>query len=970
MISGKGATESTMASRQHSSATSSKSSKTTDKIVVAVRVRPMNEREFKQEKGKKIVVQMEGKRTDLIGESATSTKRSLMDRNTGKADKSFTYDYSFWSANPRDKHYINQEQVYDALGKHLLENAFKGFNNCIFAYGQTGSGKTHTMMGPIDDPGLTPRICNELFERIAANEDPNVKFRVECSYMEIYNERVRDLLAMSDKKVNLKVREHKILGPYVEGLRSFATKDFSAMNALILEGIKSRMTASTAMNDQSSRSHAVFNIMLTESTFDQMTGNTGEKTSRISLVDLAGSERVWRTGAEGDRLREGGSINKSLSTLGLVISNLADIASGKKTKESFIPYRDSVLTWLLKENLGGNSKTVMIATISPSEDSYEESLSTLRYADTAKRIQTYAVVNEDANAKMIRDLREEVEHLRQMLAAGGMQGTGNLSDAQMLELREKLAESERLMKEMSMSWEERLRIAHQVLEERAKQLKDMGISVQGGGISVDADKRYLLNLAPTADELTMYYLKETVTRVGSKKGQDIELKDPGVLPEHCILPVEGDQLFVLPLPGAKVAIDTVDGFITEKTLLTHGHTLYLDGKEFRVSCPAGRSASSARQPVPEAEEEGLPSGMSWPGSKFHRACEVGDMATVHYMLGNGQDVNSEDARWKRAPLMLAADHGHTEVCKLLMKHNAVAGKADDRGYTPLHACADSGHLDICTLLVENGANPDPQAQIGCTPLHRAAEQGHLEVCKFLQKCGANISFQDRGKGWTPLLLAALHGRVEVCKFLLACGADVKCRNCYGESCLHMAAQPGHIELVKLLLDAGADPTVQQAYGRTAFDYAAETTSFVMLHSPLERLKKREEVCRTLYPFMTKEQKKQRRLDERVSIVIAQVPELSDPFKCRMVDYNNPSQSGGKTRVSTARPGSSRSGPSSRPSGTSRPNTGPSRTTVTSRSKATGPKRTTTTVGGSRKTTVPRGPNLTSGSRVRSARDRS
>jgi kinesin family protein 13 len=179
-------------------------------------------------------------------------------------------------------------------------------------------------------------------------------------------------------QVNLKVREHKILGPYVEGLRSFATKDFNAMNALILEGIKSRMTAATAMNDQSSRSHAVFNITLTESTFDPLSGNTGEKTSRISLVDLAGSERVWRTGAAGERLREGGSINKSLSTLGLVISNLADIATGKKGKDGFIPYRDSVLTWLLKENLGGNSKTVMIATISPSEDSYEESLSTLR----------------------------------------------------------------------------------------------------------------------------------------------------------------------------------------------------------------------------------------------------------------------------------------------------------------------------------------------------------------------------------------------------------------------------------------------------------------------------------------------------------------------------------------------------------------------------------------------------------------
>eukprot|EP00038_Savillea_parva_P008289 m.175984 g.175984 ORF g.175984 m.175984 type:complete len:966 (+) comp14087_c0_seq1:281-3178(+) len=943
--------------------------KDTDKIVVAVRVRPMNDREHREEK-KKLVVRMDGQRTDLLGEKSASTKRSLMDRSTGREDKSFTYDYSFWSANQSDQNYVGQAHVYNALGKHLLDNAFKGFNNCIFAYGQTGSGKTYTMMGPIEDPGLTPRICNELFQRIAQNDDPNVKFRVECSYMEIYNERVRDLLAMSDNKVNLKVREHKILGPYVEGLRSFATKDFNAMNALILEGIKSRVTATTAMNDQSSRSHAVFNITLTESTFDTMSGNTGEKTSRISLVDLAGSERVWRTGADGERLREGGSINKSLSTLGLVISNLADIATGKKVKDSFIPYRDSVLTWLLKENLGGNSKTVMIATISPSEDSYEESLSTLRYANTAKRIQTYAVVNEDANAKMIRDLREEVEHLRHMLAAGGMQGTATISDSQMLELREKLAESERLMKEMSMSWEERLRIAHQVLEERAKQLKDMGISVQGGGISVDADKRYLLNLAPMTDELTMYYLKETVSRIGSKRGQDIHLSFEGMLPEHCILPVEGDQLFVVPLPGANVAIDKPDKVVTEKTLLTHGETLFLAGREFRVSCPSGRTDAPKRAPAPELEEEGLPAGMSWPGSKFHRACEVGDVATVHYLLGNGQDVNSEDARWKRAPLMLAADHGHMDVCKLLLSHGAIAGKADDRGYTPLHACADSGHLDICTLLVENGAPADPQAQIGCTPLHRAAEQGHLEVCKFLQSHGADINFQDRGKGWTPLLLSALHGRVEVCKFLLTCGADVKTRNCYGESCLHMAAQPGHIELVKLLLSAGADPTVQQAYGRTAFDYAAETTSFVMLHSPLERLRKREEVCRTLYPHMTKDQKKRRSLSERVSmIVIAQVPELTDPFKCRMVDYNTAgagSAAAAKTKrgSSTSSAGPSRNGSGGRPGSVaanqSRPTSGVSRpkSTVGSRKgPSSGPSAT-------RKPTVPKGPNLTSATRVR------
>eukprot|EP00040_Diaphanoeca_grandis_P003752 m.25773 g.25773 ORF g.25773 m.25773 type:complete len:967 (+) comp15168_c0_seq1:182-3082(+) len=927
---------------------------TTDKIVVAVRVRPLNGREkaYGNHMGASIV-RMDGKRTDLLGDP----KASGSDRAKQKSDRSFTYDYSFCSLRSTDKNYAEQEYVYKSIGVGLLDNAFNGFNACIFAYGQTGSGKTYTMMGPPNDPGLIPRICNELFTRIEKNDDKNIKYRVECSYMEIYNERVRDLLAMSETKVNLKVREHKVLGPYVEGLRSFAVQDFNAIEALIGEGLKSRVTASTAMNDESSRSHAVFNITLTESAFDEMTSNTGEKTSRICLVDLAGSERVWRTGAEGDRLKEGGSINKSLSTLGLVISHLADIAVGKKPKGAFIPYRDSVLTWLLKENLGGNSKTVMIATVSPSRDSYEESLSTLKYADTAKRIQTYAVVNEDANARLIRDLREEVNRLRSALEQKGMKGMENISDSEMYELREKLQESERLMKEMSMSWEERLRIAHQVLEERAKQLKDMGISVQGGGISVDSNKMYLLNLDPdlNTDELTMYYLKDSGSgsRIGSAKTQDIQVHQQGILSEHCILPVEEGKLYIVPMPKAAVVLNGEK--ITRKTMVNHGSTLSLGAaKEFRVSCP--KIAEQPKQEIePEIDEGNMSSSSRWPGSKFHRACEVGDMATCVYLIGNGVPVNSEEARWKRAPLMLAADHGHMDVCKVLLSHQADAGKADEKGYTPLHACADSGHLDICQLLVENGADPDPKAQIGCTPLHRAAEQGHVEVCNFLLDKGADVNFQDKGKQWTPLLLATLHGRFEICEALMKRGANVNALNRYGESCLHMAAQPGHIELVKLLLENGCDATLTQAYGRTAFDYAAETTSFVMLHSPLERLKRREEVCRALHPHLTKDQKKHRKLNERKSISIAFVPELTSPFSCKMMDYNASQGNSTAPRSSTAPKSTTSTGvsrsksstsrarsatiSSSRPATTStRPKTGTSTSTRTSTAKTSISKR--------------------------------
>lgn len=181
------------------------------------------------------------------------------------------------------------------------------------------------------------------------------------------------------------------------------------------EGNKSRTVASTNMNSESSRSHAVFTVILTQTLTDSKTGVSGEKQSRLSLVDLAGSERAVKTGAVGERLKEGSNINKSLTTLGIVISKLADQSSGAKNKDKFVPYRDSVLTWLLKDNLGGNSKTVMVATISPAADNYEETLSTLRYADRAKRIVNHAVVNEDPNARIIRELQEEVAALKEML---------------------------------------------------------------------------------------------------------------------------------------------------------------------------------------------------------------------------------------------------------------------------------------------------------------------------------------------------------------------------------------------------------------------------------------------------------------------------------------------------------------------------------------------------------------------------
>jgi kinesin family protein 1 len=296
--------------------------------------------------------------------------------------KSFNFDYSYWSHDEDDPEFSSQLVVYKDIGEEMLQHSFDGYNVCIFAYGQTGAGKSYTMMGKQEDgqEGIIPQICKDLFNRIHTNDNTDIKYSVEVSYMEIYCERVRDLLNPKNKG-NLRVREHPLLGPYVEDLSKLAVTSYEDIHDLIDEGNKARTVAATNMNETSSRSHAVFTIFFTQQRYDQTTALCTEKVSKISLVDLAGSERADSTGAKGTRLKEGANINKSLTTLGKVISALAEIASkSKKSKKAdFIPYRDSVLTWLLRENLGGNSKTAMIAAISPADINYDETLSTLRY---------------------------------------------------------------------------------------------------------------------------------------------------------------------------------------------------------------------------------------------------------------------------------------------------------------------------------------------------------------------------------------------------------------------------------------------------------------------------------------------------------------------------------------------------------------------------------------------------------------
>uniref|UniRef100_A0A8C3PQ92 Kinesin-like protein n=1 Tax=Calidris pygmaea TaxID=425635 RepID=A0A8C3PQ92_9CHAR len=473
-------------------------------VKVAVRVRPFNSREMSRES--KCIIQMSG-----------STTTILNPKQPKETPKSFSFDYSYWShTTPADINYASQKQVYQDIGEEMLQHAFEGYNVCIFAYGQTGAGKSYTMMGKQekDQQGIIPQLCEDLFSRINETTNDNMSYSVEVSYMEIYCERVRDLLNPKNKG-NLRVREHPLMGPYVEDLSKLAVTSYNDIQDLMDSGNKARTVAATNMNETSSRSHAVFNIIFTQKRHDAETDITTEKVSKISLVDLAGSERADSTGAKGTRLKEGANINKSLTTLGKVISALAEM-NKKKKKTDFIPYRDSVLTWLLRENLGGNSRTAMVAALSPADINYDETLSTLRYADRAKQIRCNAVINEDPNNKLIRELKDEVARLRDLLYAQGLgdiidskyclviSGSGSSLHERIMfapgseEAIERLKETEKIIAELNETWEEKLRRTEAIRMEREALLAEMGVAMRedGGTLGVFSPKKtpHLVNL--------------------------------------------------------------------------------------------------------------------------------------------------------------------------------------------------------------------------------------------------------------------------------------------------------------------------------------------------------------------------------------------------------------------------------------------------------------------------------------------
>ncbi|PIO37184.1 hypothetical protein AB205_0213890 [Aquarana catesbeiana] len=496
--------------------------------------------------------------------------------------------------------------------------------------------------------GLIPRICEGLF---CYNADPlgaASSCRIEVSFLEIYNERVRDLLHQGDQKkpYTLRVREHPEKGPYVQGLSQHVVTSYEQVVALLEEGMENRITAATHIHDASSRSHAIFTIQYTQAILED--NLPSEITSKVNLVDLAGSERASPNYCK-DRLTEGSNINRSLVTLGIVISALAHNSqmssscqsinsiisdgdsgiqgsspsgssiSGSK-RQPFVPYRDSILTWLLKDSLGGNSKTIMIATVSPASSSYNETISTLRYASNAKNIINKPRVNEDTNVKLIRELREEINRLKAMLRnfelraispAFSEERDGNLTEM----VRQNELKIEQLTKDWTDKWTDKAALMEQynvdIDHGKARVTIDSGLPHL---IAMDDDILstgvVIYQLKPRTRDAAIAGLrtgdrcapgqrdwgafirlcclgipeKEGTTNIG-KGDHDIVLQGERIEQDHCIIENNFGVVELRPISGALCTVNGQE--VTDVCRLCQGAVIVL-GKshKFRFNHPA------------------------------------------------------------------------------------------------------------------------------------------------------------------------------------------------------------------------------------------------------------------------------------------------------------------------------------------------------------------------------------------------
>ncbi|KOC59581.1 Kinesin-like protein KIF3B [Habropoda laboriosa] len=363
-------------------------------VQVVVRCRPMDEKELARNYSRVV---------DVFPSRGVVEIRHPRDDPSSDNVKVFTFDAVYdWNS--------SQQDLYEETVRPLVSSVLDGFNGTIFAYGQTGTGKTYTMEGLKNDHerrGVIPRSFEHIFNHISRSE--NMQYLVRASYLEIYQEEIRDLL-QPDQSLRFELKEKPDTGVFVKDLSTSVCKSAAEIQQLMDTGNQNRTIGATNMNEHSSRSHAIFLITIEMGSIGD---NGGIRVGRLNLVDLAGSERQSKTGASGKRLKEASKINLSLSALGNVISALVD---GKTTH---VPYRDSKLTRLLQDSLGGNSKTIMVANIGPASYNYDETLTTLRYANRAKNIKNKPRINEDPKDALLRQYQEEIGRLKEKLAQKG-----------------------------------------------------------------------------------------------------------------------------------------------------------------------------------------------------------------------------------------------------------------------------------------------------------------------------------------------------------------------------------------------------------------------------------------------------------------------------------------------------------------------------------------------------------------------
>ncbi|CAJ1406591.1 unnamed protein product [Effrenium voratum] len=509
-----------------------------ENIHVAIRIRPMSESE------------------DQVSRCAvcvpTAQPTVVVQASDGQI-KSFTYDHCFSSLEVSNDQ-GTQEKVYSEIGADLVTSALEGYNCCLFAYGQTGAGKSHTMMGYGDQPGVIPRAVEDLFEQKARVARDGDELRVWASFVEIYNETLRDLLEPSslvkDQQSTLRIMDHPALGVIIPGLVEAACQTALEVRKLIKFGLKKRVTSATIMNNTSSRSHAVFILKVQR----LPRGERSEAlNARMNLVDLAGSERHKHMDSQGATFKEGCAINQSLSALALVIKELGEQqarsfnrqrtrtfsgplslgpANGSPVPESnkeAVPFRASKLTFLLRDSLAGNSRSRMVAAISPAAINVDETISTLRFASSVKQVKTNASVNVDQKTGVVQHLQAEVRRLKALLAARGVEvnalGAGSV--------QEEIADRERVLKTLRQSYTVQLEEAQLLASARQEALNQQGLSSEDVDevFGLEKNTPHLLNMSddPVLSGCLVYFLpKGQVTKMGSHPDNDIVIKGLGI----------------------------------------------------------------------------------------------------------------------------------------------------------------------------------------------------------------------------------------------------------------------------------------------------------------------------------------------------------------------------------------------------------------------------------------------------------